>query len=92
MNHQPKEKPIVELLQDIHSQGNPRAPRGLIKPKIVDRITFLTTCVSIVLISVAFLGVIWEAVDPGIALRCIASLCVLLVAMHIFRAINEQYD
>ena len=92
MNQLPREKPIVEILQDIHATGHPRPPRGLINPKLVARITFFASCIVLLLTTAVILAMIWSAMESLLGLRCIASMGALVLALQVFRAINEQFD
>ena len=92
MNQQPKEKPIVELLQDIHAVRDTHTPRGLINPKLVARVTFFISCIVIVLTTAIVISMIWEIMEPGLGMRFIASMGAVVLALQIFKAINEQFD
>ena len=90
MKDEPPEKPIRDLLQDItRHTDSPRAPRGWVSPKLVDRITFVA---ALVLITAALFAMIWDLVDTLIGFRCIGSIVVLFVALVAFRAINNEYE
>jgi len=58
MNEEQREKPIRELLDDISSnnQSAYSYPRGLIRPKLVSRVTFFASLVCLFLITMAFLA------------------------------------
>ena len=94
MNPEQKIKPIRELLQDIGSNADIAQvpPRGLVSPKVVDRITFFASLASLVLIAAAFLAIIWDFADPVFAVRCIGTVFVLLFTLFLFRFINLQFD
>jgi hypothetical protein len=94
MNEVQKEKPIRELLQDITSSGDGSrvAPHGLVRPKVVDRIVFVSSLVSLLLIVVAVLAMIWDFAEPVFALQCISSIVVLQCALLVFRAINDRFE
>jgi hypothetical protein len=94
MNEEPREKPIRELLEDIRSTSEPSrvAPRPLLNPKLVSRVTFFATLVCLLLTTAAFLAMIWNFLDAVLAFRCIGSMVVVLAALFIFRGINSQFD
>ena len=94
MNEEKKERPIRELLQDISStsEASRVPPRGLVRPKLIDRITFFASLLSLLLTAAAFLAMIWDFLDPVLAFRCIGSIVVILIALFLFRAINAQFD
>jgi hypothetical protein len=94
MSEDKEEKPIRGLLRNITSanEASGMSPRGFIAPKLVNRITFFASLVSLLLIVAAFLSMIWDFTDPMLALRCIGSIIVILIALFIFRAINAQFD
>ena len=76
MDEEQNEKPIRELLQDItsNSEASRVPPRGLVRPRLVDRITFFASLLSLLLTTAAFLALIWEFMDPVLAFRCIGSI------------------
>jgi hypothetical protein len=92
MNQQPKDKPIVELLQDIHAVRDSHTPRGLVNPKRVARIAFFVSCIFIVLTTAIFIAMIWELMEPALGMRFIASMGAVILALQVFKAINEQFD
>ena len=94
MYEEPKDKPIRGLLQDItaHNETFRKTPRGLVSPKFVDRVITVTAMVSLLLTSTVFLGMVWEALDLYLGLRCIGSVGVVLIAMLSFRAMNTYFD
>ena len=94
MKEEEMEKPIRELLQDItsNSHRSPVPPRGLVRPKLVRRVTFFASLGSLLLTATAFLAMIWDFTDPVLAFRCIGSVIVILLALFAFRAINAQFD
>jgi len=94
MNEDPKIKPIRDLLQDISSNTEIAriAPRGLISPSLINRITLYASIVSIGLIALGFLAMIWDIVDSALALKCIGSIVVLLITLILFRVVNTLFD
>jgi hypothetical protein len=94
MNEEQQEKPIRGLLQDIssNSESTRITPRGLIRPKLVSRVTFFASLASLLLAAIAFLAMIWEFTDPVFAFRCIGNIVVILLTLLFFRAINAQFD
>ncbi len=93
MYEEPKHKPIRGLLQDIsqHNDTYERPPRGLVSPRVVDRITALASLVSLLLVSGVFLAMIWSALDLYLGLRCIGSTVVVLLTIIFFRSINTLF-
>jgi hypothetical protein len=94
MNEDPKDKPIRELLQDISSNSEPARipPRGLIRPKLVARVTFFASLMCLLFTTAAFLAVIWDVADREFAFRCVSSMFVILFALFVFRFINSQFE
>ena len=76
MNPQPKEKPVVKPLQDIHTVRDSHAPRGLIR------------CIFIVLTTGIFIAMVWVFMAPELERRFIASIGAVFVAVQIFKAIE----
>jgi hypothetical protein len=94
MNEEQEKRPIRELLQDISStsEASRVPPRGLVRPRLVNRVTFFASLLSLLLTAAAFLAMIWDFTDPVLGFRCIGSIIVILLALYLFRAINEQFD
>ena len=89
---QQKVVPIRELLQDIHSNNEPRLPRGLVNPQLVGRITIYAALLCLLLATMTLLAMIWEIVDSLIAIRLIATYMILCFSLFVFRFINSQFD
>lgn len=94
MNEDPKIKPIRELLQDISTQNEPfrSTPRGIIDPKLVDRIAFCAGIFSVMIVAATLLGMIWNSVSEGFGFRFIASVCVTMLTLLSLRTINAHFD
>jgi hypothetical protein len=94
MNEDPKIKPIRELLQDISRHNEPfrDSPRGLIDPKLVDRIVFSAGIFSVLIVAATLLGMIWNSVSEGFGYRFIASVCVTMLTLAVLRIINAHFD
>jgi len=92
MNEEPREKPIRTLLQDISSNIQaPQAPRGLVPPKLLNRITIFMAILSLLLIVATLLAMIWDLLDPFLGLKFMASVLVVMCALLAFSAINVQF-
>ena len=94
MNENENAKPVRKLLQDISSTSEPSriSPRGLINPKLMDRITFFAAILCLLLVATTLIGMIWNFIDEGFGFRFVASVCVAMLALLGFRAINAQFD
>lgn len=94
MNEEQKESPIRELLQDISSNSDTSRipPRGLVRPTLINRITLFASLLCLLLTTAIFLAMMWDFTDPAFGFRCIGSILVILLALFLFRAINEQFD
>ena len=94
MNEDQNEKPIRELLQDIGSNADTsRVPaRGLVRPKLLNRVTLFASLLCLLLTTAVFLAMMWDFLDPGLGFRCIGTLLVILLALFLFRAINDQFE
>jgi hypothetical protein len=93
MNVHTKEKPVRELLQDItQTMETSHSPRGFIRPKLLNRICFVASVIAVLLIAATLLAMIWDAIDPAKGMKYIGSVCVVLFAMLIFRAINGAFE
>lgn len=94
MNDDPKDRPIRTLLEDIRdnqpASGDPR--RGLISPKLMDRITFFAATVCLLLASAVFIGMIWGLTAEVFGFRLVATLGVFMFALLGFRAINTWFE
>ncbi len=94
MNPAPQEKTIPTLLKDIQGSNAPSQvpPRGLVDPKLVDRVTFYTSLFCVFFITAALISAIWDLADQVFAFRCVGSMLVLVVALFAFRAINAHFE
>ena len=85
--------PIRELLRDISGNNEPpRTPRGLVGTQVVNRMTYLTAMIWLVLSAATFLAMIWEVIDPIFGFRCLGTFGIVLLAVFFFRAINSLID
>jgi hypothetical protein len=96
MNAEAKEKPIRELLQDISHTMNSHSDfsnpsRGVISPKRMNRICFFAWLLALVLIAGTLVAMIWESIDPELGMKYIGSVCVVLLALLIFRSVNGVF-
>jgi hypothetical protein len=92
MNVRTKEKPIRELLQDIsHTMDTSHSERGFICPKILNRICFVASVLSVLLVATVLLAMIWQSIDPATGLKYMATVLVVLFALLIFRSINGAF-
>ena len=94
MNPEQKIKPIRELLQDISSNAgiSQAPPRGLVSPKLLDRVIVYASFISLILVAISILAIIWDIFDPVLAVRCIGTIFVILFSLIVFRFINTQFD
>lgn len=94
MNENEKAKPVRDLLRDISTNSEPSriSPRGLINPKLMDRITFVAAILWLILMAATLIGMIWGSIDDGFGFRFVGSACVAMLAILGFRAINSQFD
>ena len=94
MNEDPKNKPVRELLQDISRNIEPSraTPRGLINPKLVDRITFFASILCVVIVAATFIGMIWNSIDEVFGFRFAASVGIFMLTLFGLRAINAQFE
>jgi hypothetical protein len=96
MSEEKKDKPIGELLLDIHRAGGasqpPQPRRGFIDPVEVRELTFLSALACVLLTVVLLLAAIWDFADGLFVLRCFATMIVALLALLIFGWINSQFD
>jgi hypothetical protein len=92
MNTEAKEKPIRDLLQDIsHTMNSSSDARGVICPKLLNRICFFAWMIALVFIAGMLIAMIWQSIDPALGLKYIGSACVVLLALLIFRSVNEAF-
>jgi hypothetical protein len=88
---QPK-KPVREALESIRdNMDDVSAPRGVFNPRIVNRIAFVVTLLSLLSTTALLLAIIWNALDPTLGFRCIGTVLVVLLAVLMFRGINNQF-
>ena len=89
---EPDKKPVIELLRDIRAQAGfpPREPRHIVNPKLVNNIVFGSSVVSVSFCALVSLMMIWGGIEPDFGLKCIGSTCVVLMALAIFRGLNES--
>jgi hypothetical protein len=94
MNDEKKGDQIRGLLEDISSNNDPSRlqPRGLINIKLLDRVTFFASILSLLLIAVAILAMIWQTIDEVFGFRFVASTVVVMITLLIFRFINSQFE
>lgn len=86
-------KPVRDLLEDIHRRGDfSREPRGFVNPRVVDRIAFIASFLSVVLCAATLLVMVWEEMDPRLGLRLMASVFIILFAILTFRSINRSFS
>jgi len=94
MNDDPKDTPIRTLLEDIRDNqpppGDPR--RGLISPRLMDRITFFAAIVCLLTAAGVFVGMIWGLTPEVFGFRLVATLGVFMFALLGFRAINTWFE
>ena len=64
--HPPGEepKPVRDLLEDIHRRsGYSQGPRGIVNPRIVDKIAFGATVLTVIACAATLLTMVWEGID-----------------------------
>lgn len=84
-------KPVHQLLRDISQTISDRETRGVIAPRILNWVAFGASVISILLVSAALLLAIWDAIEPLNALKFIASVFVVLIAILTFREVNGKF-
>ncbi len=94
MNDEQKGKQIRDLLQDISSNNDPSRtqPRGLINTRLMDRITFFASILSLLLVAAAFIAMIWQSLDEVFGFRFVASTGIFMITLLVFRFINSQFE
>jgi hypothetical protein len=86
-------KPVRDLLEDIHRRsGISQGPRGIVNPKAVDQTAFVATVLSVVVCAVTLLAMVWEAIDPTLGIKTVASVLIVLFAFLIFRTVNRSFS
>ena len=88
---EPPKKPVIELLQDIHGHAkSPPRPEPLLPPGPVVVFVYVASLVALALSVIVLLSAIWGGVTAELALKCLATIGVIVTALHIFRAMNNQ--
>ena len=93
--HPPGEepKPVRDLLEDIHRRADfSRAPRGIVNPRIVDKIAFGATVLTVIACAATLLTMVWEGIDHMLGIRVMSSVLIVLFAILTFRSVNRSFS
>ena len=91
MNESPSDKPVRELLEQIHTAVQTTdVPRGVVPPMLLDRCSFYVTVALIVTIAGLLLAMLWDLIAVDFGWKWIASMMVVYFAFQAVRFLNSN--